>query len=55
MYGHQNNFSLVACICNQATEIVSKKMIQTHVNIFHSKNVARYVSMKNFQKMDLCP
>ena len=49
---------IVACsahICKRATKIVSKGMLQTHVNIFHSKNTVLYVSMKKLQKTDLCP
>ena len=34
------------CICKQATKIVSKEMLQIHVNIFHSNNMVPYVSMK---------
>ena len=49
---------IVACsahICKQATITVSKEMLQTPVDIFHSKNMASYVSMKKLQKMDFCP
>ena len=28
-------------------------MLQTHVNIFQSENVALYISMKKLQKVDL--
>ena len=42
-----------ACICKPATKIVTKKMPQTHVNIFHSENVVSYISMKKLQKIDL--
>ena len=44
-----------AHICKQATKIVSKEMLQTHVEIFHSENTTLYVSMKKLQKMDLHP
>ena len=47
---------IVACsarICKWATKIVSKEMLQTHVNIFQSENVALYISMKKLQKVDL--
>ena len=43
-----------ACICKQATKMVSKEMLQTHVNIFHSKNTTPYVSTK-LQKTDFHP
>ena len=45
---------IVACsaqIRKRATEIVSKEMLQTHVDIVHSENV----SLKKLQKMDLNP
>ena len=48
---------IVACsarICKWATIIVSEEMLQTHVNIFHSKNMVPYVSMK-LQKTDFHP
>ena len=44
-----------ACICKQATKIVSKEMLQTHVDIFSPENMEPYVSMKNLQKTDLHP
>lgn len=40
---------IVACsahICNWATKIISKEMLQTHVDIFHSKYMVPYVSVK---------
>ena len=43
-----------ACIYKQATKMVSKEMLQTHVNIFHSKNTTPYVSMK-LQETDFHP
>ena len=46
----------VACsahICKQATKIVSKEMQQTHVDTFHSKNMASYVSMKKLQRWNI--
>ena len=49
---------IVACsahICKQATKTVSKEMLQTHADIFHSENTASYVSTKKLQKMDLHP
>ena len=44
-----------ACVCKRATKIVSQEMLQTHVDIFHSENMASYVSMKKWQKMHFCP
>ena len=49
---------IVTCsahICNRATKIVSKEMLQTHVDVFHSENTAPYVNMKKLQKVDLRP
>ena len=49
---------IVACfalICKLATKIVSKEMLQTHVDISHPENRAPYVSMKKLQKSHLCP
>ena len=49
---------IVACsahIYKWATKIVSKEMLQTHVDIFHSENTVPYVSMKKLQKTDLHP
>ena len=42
-------------ICKQETKIVSKEMLETHVDIFHSENTVPYVSTKKLQKMDLAP
>ena len=33
--------------------MVSREMVQTHVNIFHSKNMMPYVSVRKLQKPDL--
>lgn len=45
---------IVACsahICKWDTKIIGKEMLQTYfTNIFHSKNILPYVSMKNLQK-----
>lgn len=44
---------IISCfshICKQATKIVIKVMLQTQVDVFHSKNTVPYVSMKKFQK-----
>ena len=49
---------IVACsawLCKRATTMVSKEMLQTHVDIFYSKNTAPYVSMKKLQKTHLLP
>ena len=38
---------IIACsahTCKRATTIVSKKMLQTHIDIFHSEKVVSYVS-----------
>lgn len=48
---------IVACsarICKWSTTIVSKDILQTRVDIFHSKYMVPYVSMK-LQKTDLRP
>ena len=37
--GLQNNCSLFAHICKQTTKTVTKDMLQTHVNLIHSKNI----------------
>ena len=45
---------IIACsahIHKQATKIVSKEILQTHVNIFHSKTSMPFLSMKKLQKM----
>ena len=39
----------------QASKITSKEMLQTHVNIFHFKNMVPYVNMKKLQMMCLHP
>ena len=44
----------VACsvhICKQATKIVSKELLQTHINIFSKKTAL--VSMRKLQKITL--
>ena len=49
---------IAACsarLCKQATKIVSKEMLQTHVDIFHSENTEPYVSIQKLQKMNLHP
>ena len=49
---------IVACsahICKRAIKIVSKEILQAHVDIFHSKYTVPYISMKKLQKMDLHP
>ena len=48
---------ILACfahVCKQATEIVRKEMLQTHVNIFYFR-IQHYINMKKLPKMDLCP
>ena len=30
-------------------------MLQTHIDTFHSENTAPYVTMKELEKIDLCP
>ena len=45
--------AISACICKQATKIVTKEMPQTQVNIFHSENMVSYINMKKLQKIDL--
>ena len=42
-------------ICKQKTKIVSKEMLETHIDSFPPKNATPYVSMKKMQKTDLCP
>lgn len=42
-------------ICKQTTTTVSKETLQTHVDIFHPKNPAPYVSMKQSWRTDICP
>ena len=43
------------CICKQATKTVSKEILQTHVDILHSKTLTPFLSMKQLQKTDLHP
>lgn len=46
---------IVACsayICKEASKTVSKKVVQTQVDVFHSENTVPYVS-KKLQKTDL--
>jgi len=44
-----------AHIHEQASTTVNKELLQTHVKIFHSKNMTPYVSMKKLQKTNLHP
>ena len=49
---------IVVCsarICEWATKIVSKQILQTHADIFHSENIVPCVIMNKLQKMDLHP
>lgn len=39
-----------ACVCKWTTTIVSKEMLQIHVDIFHSRNMAPCISMKKLQE-----
>ena len=39
------------CVSGQLK--LSTEMLQIHVNIFYSKNIATYVRMKKSQKMNL--
>lgn len=44
-----------AHIDKQASTTVNKELLQTHVKIFHPKNITPYVSMKKLQKTKLHP
>ena len=49
---------MVACsarICKWAAKTVSKEMLQTHVDTFHSKTSMPFLRIKQLQKMDLRP
>lgn len=35
---------IIACVCKWITKIVSKEMLQAHVNIFHCKNTVPHVT-----------
>ena len=39
----------------QVTQIVSKELLETNANIFHSNNTVPYVIMKKLQKRDFHP
>ena len=43
------------CMCKGATETVSKEMLQTQADIFHSENTVPCISMKKSQKIELHP
>ena len=49
---------LIACsahICKRAIKIISKEILQAHVDIFHSKNIVPYTSTKKLRKTNLHP
>ncbi|EPY79974.1 hypothetical protein CB1_000877009 [Camelus ferus] len=50
--------AIVACsahMCKQATKIVSKEMLQTHTDAFHSDNTVPHISMKILHEVDVGP
>ena len=59
MYTYFSSIKIIedssAHIHEQASTTVSKELLQTHVKIFHSKNMTPYVSMKKLQKTNLRP
>ena len=49
-----SNKIIVACsahICKQATKIISKEMLHSHVYIFHSENMVPNVIKKKLQRV----
>ena len=49
---------IVACsahICKQATKIVSKEMLQTHVDIFQSENTSPMSAWKSYRRQTFTP
>lgn len=43
-------------LCKRVTSVVHKGVLQTHINIFHSKVLTMpYISMKKLWKVDLGP
>ena len=53
--GIENNCNLFCLNGKCVGTTVSREVLKTHVNIFHSKNIAAYVSMKKVTEDDLHP